>query len=106
MPPPDFGLTRASPPYHGNSYPIGPIPPDWRVKGGRMKTTPHGDDAVSVTAASAASSDPKAKALIVDWGGVLTSPLAAALDGWYAAEGIDAAGYEAAIRDFHDDGLA
>ena len=48
----------------------------------------------------------KPKALIVDWGGVLTSPLAAALDGWYAAEGIDAAGYEAAIRDFHDEGLA
>lgn len=46
------------------------------------------------------------KALIVDWGGVLTSPLAAALDGWYAAEGIDAAGYQAAIRDFHDEGLA
>lgn len=68
--------------------------------------TPNGDDAVSVTAASAASSGPKPKALIVDWGGVLTSPLAAALDGWYAAEGIDAAGYEAAMRDFHDDGLA
>jgi putative hydrolase of the HAD superfamily len=48
----------------------------------------------------------KPKALIVDWGGVLTSPLAAALDGWYAAEGIDAAGYAAAIRDFHDEGLA
>ncbi|WP_211465207.1 HAD family hydrolase [Actinocrinis puniceicyclus] len=46
------------------------------------------------------------KALIVDWGGVLTSPLATALDGWYAAEGIDAAGYERAIRDFHDEGLA
>jgi epoxide hydrolase-like predicted phosphatase len=73
--------------------------------------TPYGGDAVSVTAvsvtaASAASSGPKPKALIVDWGGVLTSPLAAALDGWYAAEGIDAAGYEAAMRDFHDDGLA
>jgi epoxide hydrolase-like predicted phosphatase len=46
------------------------------------------------------------EALIVDWGGVLTSPLAAALDGWYAAEGIDAAGYERAMRDFHDEGLA
>ena len=45
------------------------------------------------------------KALIVDWGGVLTSPLAAALDGWYAAEGIDAAGYQLAMRDFHDAGL-
>jgi epoxide hydrolase-like predicted phosphatase len=44
--------------------------------------------------------------LIVDWGGVLTSPLAAALDGWYAAEGITAAGYELAMRDFHDEGLA
>lgn len=68
-----------------------------------MKTTPYGDDAASVVAASYGL---KPKALIVDWGGVLTSPLAAALDGWYAAEGIDAAGYEAAIRDFHDDGLA
>jgi putative hydrolase of the HAD superfamily len=45
------------------------------------------------------------EALIVDWGGVLTSPLAAALDGWYAAEGIDAAGYERAIQDFHDERL-
>ncbi len=54
----------------------------------------------------AAVSGLKPKALIVDWGGVLTSPLAAALDGWYAAEGIDAAGYAAAIRDFHDEGLA
>lgn len=53
-----------------------------------------------------ATSGSRPKALIVDWGGVLTSPLAAALDGWYAAEGIDAAGYQAAIRDFHDDGLA
>ena len=54
----------------------------------------------------AASGAARPKALIVDWGGVLTSPLAAALDGWYAAEGIDAAGYERAIRDFHDEGLA
>jgi epoxide hydrolase-like predicted phosphatase len=54
----------------------------------------------------AASGGARPKALIVDWGGVLTSPLSAALDGWYAAEGIDAAGYQRAIRDFHDDGLA
>ena len=54
----------------------------------------------------AASGGTRPKALIVDWGGVLTSPLAAALDGWYAAEGIDAAGYEQAMRDFHDEGLA
>ena len=40
----------------------------------------------------AAVSDLNPEALIVDWGSVLTSPLAAALDGWYAAEGIDAAG--------------
>ncbi len=53
----------------------------------------------------AALSGLKPKALIVDWGGVLTSPLAATLEGWYAAEGIDAAGYQAAIRDFHDEGL-
>jgi epoxide hydrolase-like predicted phosphatase len=54
----------------------------------------------------AASGGTRPKALIVDWGGVLTSPLAAALDGWYAAEGITAAGYELAMRDFHDEGLA
>src|SRR6267154_282721 len=53
----------------------------------------------------AAPGGARAKALIVDWGGVLTSPLAAALDGWYAAEGIDAAGYARAMRDFHDEGL-
>ena len=57
-------------------------------------------------ACGGAPSEARPKALIVDWGGVLTSPLAAALDGWYAAEGIDAAGYESAIREFHDAGLA
>lgn len=61
-----------------------------------VEHAPHGD----------AASRARPKALIVDWGGVLTSPLAAALDGWYAAEGIDAAGYQMAIRDFHDEGLA
>ncbi len=53
----------------------------------------------------AATGTARPEALIVDWGGVLTSPLAAALDGWYAAEGIDAAGYERAMRDFHDAAL-
>lgn len=46
------------------------------------------------------------KALIVDWGGVLTSPLAVAMNGWYAAEGITAEGFALAMRDFHDDALA
>jgi epoxide hydrolase-like predicted phosphatase len=45
------------------------------------------------------------KALIVDWGGVLTSPLAVAMDGWYAAEGITADGFALAMRDFRDDAL-
>ncbi|MGH6653862.1 MAG: HAD family hydrolase [Actinocrinis sp.] len=54
---------------------------------------------------SAVSDGPRPKALITDWGGVLTSPLSAALDGWYAAEGIDAAAYQAAMRDFHDEGI-
>jgi len=58
--------------------------------------------APTAAARGSRAADERPKALIVDWGGVLTSPLAAALDGWYAAEGIDAAGYERAIRDFHD----
>ena len=45
-------------------------------------------------------------ALIVDWGGVLTSPLEAALDDWYAAEGIPADAFAGAMRDFHDGALA
>lgn len=45
-------------------------------------------------------------ALIVDWGGVLTSPLETALDAWYAAEGIPADAFGAAMRDFHDTALA
>jgi epoxide hydrolase-like predicted phosphatase len=45
-------------------------------------------------------------ALIVDWGGVLTSPLETALDDWYAAEGIPAEAFKAAMRDFHDGALA
>jgi len=45
-------------------------------------------------------------ALIVDWGGVLTSPLEAALDAWYAAEGIPAEAFAGAMRDFHDSALA
>lgn len=45
-------------------------------------------------------------ALIVDWGGVLTSPLATALDDWFAAEGITAGDYAAAIRDFQDQALS
>ena len=45
-------------------------------------------------------------ALIVDWGGVLTSPLEAALDAWYAAEGIPADAFAGAMRDFHDSALA
>ncbi|HEY3872940.1 MAG TPA: HAD family phosphatase [Actinocrinis sp.] len=45
------------------------------------------------------------RALIVDWGGVLTSPLAAALDDWFAAEGITAGDFAAAMRDFRIEGL-
>jgi epoxide hydrolase-like predicted phosphatase len=44
-------------------------------------------------------------ALIVDWGGVLTSPLEAALDDWYEAEGIPADAFAGAMRDFHDGAL-
>jgi putative hydrolase of the HAD superfamily len=48
----------------------------------------------------------KPRALIVDWGGVLTSPLAAALDDWFAAEGITGGDYAAAVRDFRDQALS
>jgi epoxide hydrolase-like predicted phosphatase len=44
-------------------------------------------------------------ALIVDWGGVLTSPLETALDNWYAAEGIPPEAFPGAMRDFHDGAL-
>jgi epoxide hydrolase-like predicted phosphatase len=45
-------------------------------------------------------------ALIVDWGGVLTSPLDAALSDWYVAEGIPVEAFADAMRDFHDGALA
>ncbi|HLK43608.1 MAG TPA: HAD family phosphatase [Thermoleophilia bacterium] len=45
-------------------------------------------------------------ALIVDWGGVLTSPLESALHDWYAAEGIPADAFAGAMQDFHDGALA
>jgi epoxide hydrolase-like predicted phosphatase len=41
-------------------------------------------------------------ALIVDWGGVLTSPLDLTIAGWLAAEGISRASYRSAMRDFRD----
>jgi epoxide hydrolase-like predicted phosphatase len=44
-------------------------------------------------------------ALIVDWGGVLTAPLATAKEAWFAAEGIDAQTYDLAMRDFRDEEL-
>jgi putative hydrolase of the HAD superfamily len=46
------------------------------------------------------------QALIVDWGGVLTSPLADALNGWFGVEGITAEAYTGAMRDFRDSALA
>ncbi|HEV2639718.1 MAG TPA: HAD family phosphatase [Actinocrinis sp.] len=41
-------------------------------------------------------------ALIVDWGGVLTSPLDSAIAGWLDAEGIERDAYVRAMRDFRD----
>ena len=41
-------------------------------------------------------------ALIVDWGGVLTSSLSSTIAGWLAAEGIDRDSYVRAMRDFRD----
>lgn len=45
------------------------------------------------------------KALIVDWGGVLTTPLSEALDDWFAREGITAEDYTLVMRSFRDDAL-
>lgn len=41
-------------------------------------------------------------ALIVDWGGVLTSPLDSAIAGWLDGEGIERDSYVRAMRDFRD----
>jgi len=41
-------------------------------------------------------------ALIVDWGGVLTSPMASAIADWLAGEGISLEAYTRAMRDFRD----
>jgi putative hydrolase of the HAD superfamily len=41
-------------------------------------------------------------ALIVDWGGVLTSPLDSTIAGWLDAEGIERDSYVRAMRDFRD----
>ncbi|MEV4258576.1 HAD family phosphatase [Spirillospora sp. NPDC049652] len=38
------------------------------------------------------------RAVITDWGGVLTSPLDQAVDAWLAADRIDAAGYRTLMR--------
>ena len=44
----------------------------------------------------------KPTALIVDWGGVLTTPMATAIAGWLEAEGISPDTYNQAMRDFRD----
>ncbi|GAA0573425.1 MULTISPECIES: HAD family hydrolase [Actinomadura] len=41
---------------------------------------------------------PAAKAVITDWGGVLTSPLADAIDVWLAADRIDVQNYKRVMR--------
>ena len=41
-------------------------------------------------------------ALIVDWGGVLTTPLDQTIADWLAAEGISRDSYRSAMRDFRD----
>jgi putative hydrolase of the HAD superfamily len=48
------------------------------------------------------SAAPTPKALIVDWGGVLTTPLAEALDDWFQREGITAEDYTGVMRSFRD----
>ena len=40
------------------------------------------------------------KALIVDWGGVLTTPLAASMGGWYSEEGIDGEEFAALMKEW------
>lgn len=44
-------------------------------------------------------SGPRPLALIVDWGGVLTAPLADAMGSWCAADGIDFTEFAAVMRD-------
>lgn len=40
------------------------------------------------------------RALIVDWGGVLTAPLAESMGGWFAEEGIDGDEFAALMREW------
>lgn len=46
--------------------------------------------------------DTQARGIIIDWGGVLTSPLKPSIDGWLTGEGIDAAGYRRVMKGWVD----
>lgn len=43
---------------------------------------------------------PALRGLIIDWGGVLTNPIAETIAAWLTADGIDHAGYRAVMRDW------
>ncbi len=47
--------------------------------------------------------EPEFKGLLVDWGGVLTVPLPAAVQAWADADGVDLAHYVAIMRDWFGD---
>jgi epoxide hydrolase-like predicted phosphatase len=42
--------------------------------------------------------DPKLRAVIIDWGGVMTNPILETVNAWIEAEGIDRASYTAVMR--------
>ncbi|MQA95124.1 MAG: HAD-IA family hydrolase [Streptosporangiales bacterium] len=42
--------------------------------------------------------DTQARGIIIDWGGVLTSPLKPSIDGWLHGEGIDVDGYRRVMK--------
>jgi putative hydrolase of the HAD superfamily len=43
---------------------------------------------------------PELRALVVDWGGVLTEPLGAAIESWAAADGVPMDDYVAVMREW------
>lgn len=45
---------------------------------------------------------PTAPVLVLDWGGVLTTPVQAAFDSWLAAAQIDPDAFMHVMREFHD----
>lgn len=55
---------------------------------------------------SGGRSPTEVRALVVDYGGVLTTPLAATMGDWLEVDGIDPASFRATMREFLGDGAA